>query len=115
CDVWAADANASDALIAGIVLNEQRKAHGCVHVARRLREIKNTYGLTGEELAQRTGLPLDRVKTYLALFGGSDALLSFFEGQEISLKVAAEFMRYEKATNEACAKRLIERFLETPL
>jgi ParB/RepB/Spo0J family partition protein len=116
CDVWPENAAISDALVAGIVLNEQRKAHSCIHVARRLRELKNELDLTHEEVASRTGLPLDRVKLYLSvLCGASETLLSFFEENEVPLKVAAEFMRYEKSTNEARTRKLVERYRESPL
>lgn len=100
---------------AGVALNEHRKAHGSLHVARRLRHIKNESGLTHEALAEQTGLPLDRVKTYFPLFGASDELLSFIEHNEVPLKVAAELVRYERATNESRARKLTERYKESPL
>jgi transcriptional regulator with XRE-family HTH domain len=86
-----------------------------LHVARRLRAIKNEGGLSQAELATQTGLPLDRVKTYFSLFGASDDLLRFLEEKEVPLKVAVEFVRYEKATNEARARRLMERHATSPL
>src|SRR5262249_15101678 len=36
CEIWE-PSKAQDAAIAGVVLNEQRKAHSPIHVARRLR------------------------------------------------------------------------------
>jgi ParB family chromosome partitioning protein len=115
CEVWPEGTDPKSVLVAGVVLNEQRKAHSCIHVARRLREIKNTYGLTTESLAAQVGIPLDRVKTYSALFGASDYLLSFFEESDVPLKVAAELMRFEKACNEAKARQLVERYRQSPL
>ena len=115
CDVWPAEAEPRRVAVAGLVLNEHRKAHGCIQVARRLRDIKNESGLTHSGLAEHTGLPLDRVKTYFSLFAASDDLLTFLERHEIPLKVAVELARYERATNEARARRLIERHKESPL
>jgi ParB family chromosome partitioning protein len=115
CQVWPAGSTAQETLVAGVVLNEQRQAHRCIHVARRLREVKNTSGLTMEQVSAQVGIPLDRVKTYSALFGASDQLLAFFEGHDVPLKVAAEMMRFEKATNEAKARQLVERYRKAPL
>ena len=115
CEVWSASASRADILAAGIVLNDQRQAHSCVHIARRLRDIKNADGLSMEQLAERMALSLDRVKTYGGLFAASDFLLQFFSDHNIPLWVAAEFVRYEKATNEARSRRLAERYLEAPL
>jgi ParB family chromosome partitioning protein len=115
CEVWPAGTDPKSVLVAGVVLNEQRKAHSCIHIARRLREIKNTYGLTAEGLSAQVGIPLDRVKTYSALFAASDYLLSFLEGSDVPLKVAAELMRFEKSSNEAKARQLVERYRQSPL
>jgi ParB family chromosome partitioning protein len=115
CDVWPGDVDPTEAALAGFALNEQRKAPGCVHVARRLRDMKNELGFTHEELAAHAGLPLDRVKTYFGLFGASDHLISFFESHDIALKVAVEFVRYEKSTNEGHSRRLVGRYLDSPL
>jgi ParB/RepB/Spo0J family partition protein len=115
CEVWPLDSSTSNTLVAGLVLNEHRKAHGCIAVARRLREIKNELGLTQEELSARTGLPLDRVKSYGSLFRGSDELIEFFEQHEVPLKVALELVRYERATNEGRTRKLLQRYLESPL
>jgi cytoskeletal protein RodZ len=60
-----------------------------VHTARRLRDIRNDLGLTHEQVAQHTGLPLDRIKTYASILGVSDHLLRFFEERVIPVKVAA--------------------------
>ena len=115
CEVWPDDTSARDLAVAGLVMNEQRKAHGSLHVARRLRQIKNEFGETQEELATRTGLLLGRVKSYLALFGASDTLLDFFEKQDLPLRIACEFMRCEKALGEAVARRLTKQYVESPM
>jgi ParB family chromosome partitioning protein len=115
CEVWPSRASRGDVVAAGIVMNDQRQAHSPVHVARRLRDLKNSDGLTAEQVAGRMGMPLDRVKTYFALFGGSDFLIAFLERHDVPLKVAAELVRYERATNEARGRKLAEQWLEAPL
>src|SRR5262245_56422801 len=115
CDAWPTESDPRRVAVAGLVLNEHRRAHGCLHVARRLRDIKNHAGLSHLEVATQTGLPLDRVKTYFSLFGASDPMLTFLEEKEVPLKVAVELVRYEKATNEARARRLLQRYGESPL
>jgi ParB family chromosome partitioning protein len=115
CDVWPGDSDPRRVSVAGLVLNEHRRAHGCLDVARRLRDIRNEAGLTLAELATQTGFPLDRVKTYFVLFGASDDVMRFLEEHEVAPKVAAEIVRYQRATNEARARRRIERYKETPL
>jgi hypothetical protein len=115
CDVWPEDATEVDRQVAEIVLNELRKAHSAIHTARRLHETKRSANLTNEELAQRTGLPVDRVKSYLALPGGCEDVLVFLEERDVPLKVAVEFVRYEKATNEAATRKLIERYRRSPM
>ena len=101
--MWPGDTDPRRVAVAGLVLNEHPRAHGCLHVARRLRDIKNVSDLSHAEVAEQTGLPLDRVKTYFSLFGASDDMLRFLDEKEVPLKVAAEFVRFEKATNEARA------------
>jgi ParB family chromosome partitioning protein len=115
CEVWPSDADPRRVAVAGLAMNEHRKAHGCLHVARRLRDIKNECGLSLPQVAEQTGLPLDRVKTYSSLFLGSDDMLRFLEENDVSLRVAVELVRYERATNEARARRLMQRYLEHPL
>ena len=115
CEVWEADRPERDAKLAGVVLNEQRKAASCIHVARRLRDIKNEHGLTHDELARQTGLPVDRIKSYFALFGASDFLLEFSEKHDLPLKTAVALVRYERATNEAKARRLAAQWPQSPL
>ncbi len=46
--------------------------------------------------------------------GGSETS-TFLEQHEVPLKVAAELVRYERATNESRARRLTERYKESPL
>jgi ParB family chromosome partitioning protein len=115
CDVWPADTDARRVAVAGLVLNEHRKAHGNLAVARRLRDLKNECGHSHAEVATHTGIPLDRVKTYFSLFAASDGLMAFLEENEIPLKVAVELVRYERATNEARARRLTQRHKDSPL
>jgi ParB family chromosome partitioning protein len=115
CDVWPGDSDPRRVAVAGLVLNEHRRANGCLDVARRLRDIKNDAGLTLAELAAQTGFPLDRVKTYLTIVRASEDVLRFLEENVVPLKVAAEIVRYERETNEARARRLIERYKESPL
>jgi ParB family chromosome partitioning protein len=110
CDVWPIDTDARTIGLAGLALNVQRAAHGCIQIARRLRDIKNEHGLTVEELARQTGLPLDRVKSYFALFGISDYLMTFCEEHNVPLRVAVALVRYERATNEARVKALAARY-----
>jgi ParB family chromosome partitioning protein len=115
CDVWPAETDRRRMVVAGVVLNEHRKAHGSLHVALRLRDLKNESGLTHEGLAEQTGLPIDRVKTYFSLILASDHMQTFIDQHEIPLKVAAELVRYERATNPARARKLTERYKESPL
>ena len=115
CEVWPASRAQEQTLIAGLVLNEHRKAHGCIAIARRLGQIKNELGLTQEALAAKMGLPLDRIKTYGSLFHGSEGLIEFLETEDVPLKVALELVRFEKATNEARTRKLIERYRDSPL
>src|SRR5262249_48655937 len=82
CDVWPSDSDPRRVAVAGLALNEHRKAHGCLHVARRLRDIKNECAFSHLQVAEHTGLPIDRVKTYSSLFVGSDDLLRFLEENE---------------------------------
>ena len=87
CDVWPRDAHPRDLAVAGVALNEHREDPSCLHVARRLRQIKNQFAETHEEVARRTGLPLERVKGYLSLFKASDELLRFFDDEAVSLSL----------------------------
>jgi ParB family chromosome partitioning protein len=115
CDVWPTEADRRRIAVAALALNEHRKAHGCIHVARRLRDLANENGFSQAEVAKHTGLPLDRVKNYSSLILGSEDVHKFLEKHEIPLKLAAELVRYERATNEARARRLMQRHLESPL
>jgi ParB family chromosome partitioning protein len=114
-DVWPAQADIKQIQLAAFALNEQRKAPSCIHVARRLRDIKNDHGLTLEQLATQTGLPLDRVKNYLSLFGVSDFVMTFCEERELPLRVAVALVRYERATNEARVRALAQRYQKEPV
>jgi hypothetical protein len=60
-------------------------------------------------------MTLQSVDNVFALFGASDSLLEFFEENDIALKVAVEFVRYEKASNEACGRKLAARYLASPM
>jgi ParB family chromosome partitioning protein len=115
CIVWHKGGRPEDPILAGVVLNDQRKAHSPLDTARRLREIKNNCGLTVEQLSSRTGISVDRIKAYLGLFLASDHLLEFFEAHEVPLKIAIEIMRFEKATTEGRARRLVASYLESPM
>ena len=115
CDVWPAEASPRDMLVAGVALNEHRTPHGCMHVAKRLRQIKNEHAETNEGVAQRTGLKLERVKAYQALFKASEDLLAFFESEDLPLGLATEFLRYEKAAGESATRQLMKRYLESPM
>lgn len=115
CDIWPADLASAEAIARALVLNHHRKQPGCLDTARQLRRLKNEFAITQDQLAARTCLSLDRVRLYLSLFGASDHLLSFFEDTSLPLLLAVEFMRFEKATNEAAARRLAKRHLEAPL
>ncbi len=115
CLVFDKSLSDADVIAAGIALNVHRVAHGAVHIARRLRDLKNQHGDTQEELARRTGIALPRAKLYLALLEASDHLLAFFAADDVPLVVAVEFMRYEKATSEAASRKLLERHQATPL
>lgn len=115
CDVWPEGAHPRDLVLAGVVINEQRQAHSCLAVARRLRAVKNQFAETHEQVAARTGLPLPRVKGYLNLFNASDRLLAFFEEANLPLKTAVELVRFERALGEAAARRLVDRHRDEPL
>jgi ParB family chromosome partitioning protein len=88
CEVWPSKASPGDVVAAGIVLNDQRQPHAPIHVARRLRDLKNAEGLTSEDIARRMAMPLDRVKTYFSLFGASDFLIQFLSERSVPLKIA---------------------------
>lgn len=115
CDVWPEATHPRDITLAGVIINEQRQAHSCLAVARRLRAVKNQFAETHEQVAARTGLPLKRVTGYLNLFNASDRLLALFEEADIPLKTAVELLRYEKALGEGATRRLIERHADEPL
>ncbi len=109
CDVWPESTHPRDLVLAGVTINEQRQAHSCLAIARRLRAVKNQFAETHEQVAARTGLPLARVKAYLNLFNASDRLLAFFEETVVPLNTALELVRFEKACGEVECRRLIDR------
>jgi ParB/RepB/Spo0J family partition protein len=115
CDVWPDHALPRDVMLAGVVINEQRQAHSCLAVARRLRAVKNQFAESHEQLAARTGMPLPRIKSYLNLFNGSDRLLEFLENEDVPVRTAVELVRFEKAHGEAAMRRLLERHKDEPL
>ena len=115
CDVWPEHAHPRDLVLAGVVINEQRQAHSCLAVARRLRTVKNQFAESHEQVAGRTGLPVPRVKAYLNLFNASDRLLAFFEEANLPLKTAVELVRFEKVLGEVATRRLLERHEDEPL
>jgi ParB family chromosome partitioning protein len=117
CEVWPADMDDVNARVAGLILNDpdKREQHTCVQIARGLREIKLARGLSNEQLAEQMRFSLDRVRTYMALFGASEFLFDFFGDEDVSLHVAAELMRFEKEAGEPAARRLVERFREQPM
>jgi ParB family chromosome partitioning protein len=115
CDVWPESAHPRDLVLAGVVINEQRQAHSCLAVARRLRAVKNQFAESHEQVAARAGLPVPRVKAYLNLFNASDRLLGFFEEANLPLKTAVELTRFEKALGEVATRRLLERHTDEPL
>lgn len=51
CDVWPETSHPRDVVVAGVVINEQRQAHSCVAVARRLRAVKNQFAESQEQVA----------------------------------------------------------------
>ena len=115
-DVWPANTPATTIRIAAITMNEERKAFGCLDVARGLRDVKRSLGDASHDVVARAmGVPVDRVKQYFALLGASDVLFDFFERNDVPLRIALEFVRYEKATNEAAARRLVTKHKQTPL
>lgn len=115
CDVWPSDVLVRDTVVAGVILNEHRKAHGVLQLARRLRQVKNQFAESQASLASRTGIPLPRVKLYLGLFDASDFLLDFFEDADLTLTLAVQFARFEKDNGEVEARRLVRRHEESPL
>lgn len=115
CDVWPESTHPRDLVLAGVTINEQRQAHSCLAIARRLRAVKNQFAETHEQVAARTGLPLARVKAYLNLFNASDQLLAFFDEGVVPLNTALELVRFEKACGEVESRRLMERYKDEPL
>jgi ParB family chromosome partitioning protein len=107
CLVWGPTTDEGETLLAGLVINEQRKNHAVVMVARYLSELKKTKNWSHEELAKHTGLPVDRVKNYVLILSAGEELIDFFERGDLPLRTAVEFIRYERATNEGGVRKLI--------
>jgi ParB family chromosome partitioning protein len=115
CDVWPEHTTPRDLALAGVIINDQRQAHSCLAVARRLRAVKNQFAESHEQLAGRTGMALPRIKSYLNLFNASDRLLAFLEDASVPVRTAVELVRYEKAHGEAATRRILERHKDEPL
>ncbi len=94
-----------------VVENDQRQEPTALDTARELRRIKNMYGLTHDGVAQQTGIQVDRVKKYLALFSASDSLLEAFEKYRLAPKTALLLTRFEKDQGEAKARTVIRKFV----
>jgi hypothetical protein len=114
CDVWPAQATA-EVILASFVVQQHHKPHAPLEIARRLRTMKHEYGLTNDQLAAKTGIPVDRIETYRMLLQGSEDLLSFFHSYDVPLKTAAAMVRYELETSEHKSRQLIARYKERPL
>lgn len=115
CDVWPENATA-EVILATIAVQQHHEPHRAIHIARRLHKMKHDHGLTLDELAAKTGIPLERVKVYRALLQGSPTLLDFFATHDVPISVAAEMARYDVETNnEGRTRQLIARFKERSL
>jgi hypothetical protein len=115
CDVWPSTTRPADAVAAGVVLNEHREAHSCLHVAKRLRQLKNEYALDAASLAQRTGVAIDRVKSYGSLWAGSDQLLEYIDRRGVTLTVSMHLVRFEKECGEGTVRRFLGQMGDQPL
>jgi ParB family transcriptional regulator, chromosome partitioning protein len=113
--VWPVGTDPRWTIEIGLALHETRVQPGCLNVARRLRQLKNQYGETTEQIAARTGIAAKRVGAYLTLFDASDFLLRFFDDHDVPLHQGVEFVRYERAAGEAAARALAKRYMEEPL
>lgn len=89
--------------------NAHRLEAGLADMARSLRQIKNRGGYSHEEVAQRTGVSLSRVRRYLSLFQCSDKLFALIEGKGLSVSLALALMKHEKVIGEAATRRLFAR------
>ena len=115
CNVYAEQVSARDLTLAGLIINEQRKAHTCIEIATRLRLVQKQFAETYEGLAERTGLPLARITSYLNLWNSSDRLLEYFETSNVSLALAVELVRYERAFGDVATRRLLAKDAIEPL
>jgi ParB family chromosome partitioning protein len=114
-EAWPADVDAARLVALGIVSNDKRDDHGAVQTARRLRQLKLEYAYSLDQLATSVSMPLSRVKLYSTVFDASEELLGFFEELAVSLALANEFVKYQKATNEAAVLKLAARHRKEPL
>jgi ParB family transcriptional regulator, chromosome partitioning protein len=113
--VWPVGTDPRWAIEVGLALHETRVQPGCLSTARRLRQLKNQYAETAEQISTRTGIATKRVSAYLTLFDASDFLLRFFDDHDVPLHQGVEFVRYERAAGEAAARALARRYMEEPL
>jgi ParB/RepB/Spo0J family partition protein len=113
--IWPMGTARAELVELGLIINVQRREHGCLEIARRLRELKNQYALTVDQLGQRTGLAPRKVECYLTLFHASDDLLTFFAEEAVPLRVAVEVARFHKRYGDAASRRLIAQARQEPL
>lgn len=92
-----------------LVENEQRVEATALQTARELRRLKNLYGLTHKQVSARTGIPIDRVKRYLAIFNASDLVLDAIEKNQLNAKTAIALMRFEKSMGETQTRQTIKK------
>jgi ParB family chromosome partitioning protein len=94
-----------------VVENDQRCDPTALDTARELRRIKNLYGLTHDGVAQQTGIAVNRVKKYLALFAASDSLLEAFDKHRLPPTAALLLARFEKEHGEAKTRTVLRKFV----
>jgi hypothetical protein len=114
CDIWRPDTTA-DAIAASVAVQQHHVPHHAIHVARRIRDLKNGEGLTLEQLAARTGIPLTRIKRYQSLLLASDELLTFFTDVDVPLATAVAMARYGGEAGEAKTRQLIADYRKAPI
>jgi len=104
-----ADADESTAEAIRTIENDQRRDPSALDTARALRRVRNEDGLTYEGDAAQTGIGLSRVKKYLGLWQGSDAVLQAIDKHQLNLKMAYELVCFEKHRGELAARRLLPK------
>lgn len=92
-----------------LVENQQRVESTALQTARELRRLKNLHGLTYEGVAERSGIPLDRVKRYLSIFNASDDVLDAIERHNLNSRTAVALVRYERALGERKTRSVVKR------